>query len=171
MLRSPKMIFAPPGNFLSISGISWFNRSHLGLFASINTVHSQSLIEDEIRAIAIPTHYSTTRSFTLSIRLERHSPFDKTNPNTITADEHRTPSQCHDPTTLDAVMSLLVSTDFRMTKVLHPNPSHHNPNPCHNCCQYDQGRVVSHDRQRRVIFKLWRCIGCLANIPGPTPYS
>jgi hypothetical protein len=128
---------------------------------------------NQFRSLVISTHYSIVNRDSGLCQDFTKEPlliFKYNQVGTPLLLTQRTPSQCHNSTILHAVMSLLIPTNLCVTKVLHSDPSHHNPNPSHNRSQYDQSRVISHDGQRRVIFKLWRCIGCLANIPSPTPY-
>lgn len=56
-----------------------------------------------------------------------------------------------------------------MPKILHPNPSHHDPYPCHHSRQDDQRRVIAYDREGGVVFEFWGRVGSFSNVPGPGP--
>lgn len=56
-----------------------------------------------------------------------------------------------------------------MLKVLHPNPSNHNPDPRHDSRENDKSRIVPDNGQCGIILELWRRVRRLADIPRPAP--
>src|SRR5688572_32479595 len=62
-----------------------------------------------------------------------------------------------------------IPADFGVSKVLHANPRHDHPDPCHDTGQDYQSWVVTHDGQGWVVLELWRRIRRLAYVPGPAP--
>jgi hypothetical protein len=67
-------------------------------------------------------------------------------------------------------LSLLITANLCMSKILHANPRRDNPDPGHDTRQDHQAGVVPRDGQRRVVLELWRRVGSRAHVPGPAPY-